>query len=63
MKRPNDLITITEAASLRGVDTSTVRRWVLSGRLQGYPINTRLTLVSQKAVERFEREPPGPKPS
>ena len=61
LKRPSDLITITEAAALREVDASTVRRWVLSGRLQGYPLNTRLTLVSRRAVEKFERAATGPK--
>ncbi len=62
MKKPTDLITISEAAALREVDSSTVRRWVLSGRLQGYPLTSRMTLVSRRAVEQFERAAPGPKP-
>lgn len=47
--------TVSEAATILGVDPSQVRRYIRDGLLAAIEVNSRLKLVAKKDVERFVR--------
>jgi excisionase family DNA binding protein len=55
-----DLITIAEAARLRGVSRSAVSELVRRGRLRSIEMFGRV-LVYRSEVENFQKQKPGPK--
>jgi excisionase family DNA binding protein len=55
-----DLITITEAATLRGVSRAAIHELVQRGRLRSERMFGRV-LLYRSEVESFEKEKPGPK--
>jgi excisionase family DNA binding protein len=55
-----DLITIAEAARLRGVSRSAVSELVRRGRFRSIEMFGR-TLVYRSEVESFQKQKPGPK--
>lgn len=55
-----DLITVTEAAKLRGVSRAAIHELVQRGRLRSIKMFGRV-LLYQSEVESFEKEKPGPK--
>lgn len=59
---PEDLITITEAASVRGVQVAAISKLIERGRIRGYPKYGK-TLVSLSEVKRYRPGTPGRKPS
>lgn len=59
MEMPKDPITVSEAAAIHGKNPSTIRRWILSGRLKGYPQNGRLKFVSLAEVKKLKAPPRG----
>ncbi len=63
MKRKKDdpeLLTVSEAARLRGVGETAIRNLVYRGRLASVRLYGRV-LFRREDIERFERERPGPK--
>ena len=56
----NDLITLTEAAKLRGVSRAAIHELVQRGRLKSEKMFGRV-LLYRSEVEAFERDKPGPK--
>lgn len=56
----SDLITIAEAARLRGVSRSAISELVRRGRLRSTEMFGRV-LVYRSEVESFQRQKPGPK--
>jgi excisionase family DNA binding protein len=55
-----DLITVPEAAKLRGVSREAVHALIRRGRLRSKELFGRV-LVYRSEVESFEKEKPGPK--
>jgi excisionase family DNA binding protein len=55
-----DLITIAEAARLRGVSRSAISELVRRGRLRSIEMFGRV-LVYRSVVESFQKQKPGPK--
>lgn len=55
-----DLITVTEAAKLRGVSRQAIHALIERGRLGSVNMFGRV-LVYRSEVEAFEKETPGPK--
>lgn len=55
-----DLITLTEAAQLRGVSRAAIHELVQRGRLRSEKMFGRV-LLYRSEVEAFERDKPGPK--
>lgn len=58
----SQLLTITEAAKLRGVSRAAIHELVQRGRLRAERMFGRV-LLYRNEVETFEKEKPGPKPS
>lgn len=56
----SDLITIAEAARLRGVSRSAISELVRRGRLRSLEMFGRV-LVYKSEVESFQKQKPGPK--
>jgi excisionase family DNA binding protein len=56
----DDLITVTEAAQLRGVSRAAIHELVQRGRLRSEKMFGRV-LLYRSEVEAFERDKPGPK--
>lgn len=56
----DDLITVTEAARLRGVSRAAIHELVQRGRLKSEKMFGRI-LLYRSEVEAFEKEKPGPK--
>lgn len=56
-----DLITVTEAAHLRGVSRAAIHELVQRGRLQSVRMFGRV-LLYRSEVESFEKDKPGRKP-
>ncbi len=56
----NDLITVTEAAMLRGVSRAAIHELVQRGRLSSERMFGRV-LLHRNEVLSFEKEKPGPK--
>jgi excisionase family DNA binding protein len=56
----NDLITIAEAARLRGVSRAAISELVRRGRLRSTEMFGRV-LVYQSEIENFQKQKPGPK--
>jgi hypothetical protein len=59
---PKDLITMRDAADLRGCTIGAISKLVSRGRITGYPQYGK-TLVSRSEVEKYMPVKPGPKPS
>ncbi len=55
---PDDMITQTEAARIRGVSHEAIRNLVQRGRLKAHRIGGKV-FVSRKEVEAFEPDPGG----
>ena len=55
-----DLITVTEAAKLRGISRQAIHALIQRGRLRSVEMFGRV-LVYRSEVESFEKETPGPK--
>lgn len=55
-----DLITVTEAAQLRGVSRAAMHELIQRGRLRAEKMFGRV-LLYRSEVEAFEKEKPGPK--
>jgi excisionase family DNA binding protein len=55
-----DLITLTEAAQLRGVSRAAIHELIQRGRLRSEKMFGRV-LLYRSEVEAFERDKPGPK--
>lgn len=62
-QKPNvdDLISVQEAARVRGVSTASIFQLIQRGRLRAEKLLGR-TLVYRSEVEDFERQKPGVKP-
>jgi hypothetical protein len=59
---PDDLITLTEAAELKGyADVSAVNHLIRRGRIQSFQFYGK-TLVSRSEIECYQPAKPGPKP-
>lgn len=58
----SDLVTVTEAAKLRGVSRAAIHELVQRGRLRAERRFGRV-LLYRSEIESFEKEKPGPKPS
>lgn len=56
----SDLITVTEAAQLRGVSRAAIHELIQRGRLRAEKMFGRV-LLNRIEVEAFEKEKPGPK--
>ena len=56
-----DLLTLTQAGRVAGVDRRTVARWIVEGRLQRIEIGGR-PFVSRAQLLRTPRRRPGRKP-
>ncbi len=61
-KEDPDLITVAEAATIRGVMPNAIRKLIDRGRLRSVNIYGRV-LVYRADVLAFERKPPGPQKS
>ncbi len=61
-KKDDPLITVSEAARLRGVGETAIRNLVYRGRLAPVRLYGRI-LFNRADVERFETKRPGPKPA
>jgi excisionase family DNA binding protein len=55
-----DLITVTEAAELRGISRQAIHALIQRGRLRSVEMFGRV-LVYRSEIESFEKETPGPK--
>lgn len=61
-KLPDDLITLNEAAELRGyADSSAINQLIRRGRINRYEVYGK-PLVSRSEVEKYVPVKPGPKP-
>lgn len=60
VKGINDLITVTEAAQLRGVSRAAIHELIQRSRLKSEKMFGRV-LLYRTEVEAFEKEKPGPK--
>jgi hypothetical protein len=58
---PEDLITITEAASVRGVQVAAISKLIERGRITGYQKYGK-TLVSLSEIKKYRPGTPGRKP-
>lgn len=56
----SDLVTVTEAAQLRGVSRSAIHELIQRGRLRSKKMFGRV-LLSKSEVKSFEKVKPGPK--
>jgi excisionase family DNA binding protein len=59
-KEDPTLITVSEAAKIRGVGETAIRNLISRGRLQSQRLYGRI-LLKRAEVERFELDRPGPK--
>ena len=58
----SELVTVTEAAKLRGVSRAAIHELVQRGRLRSERMFGRV-LLYRNEVEAFEKDKPGPKPN
>jgi predicted site-specific integrase-resolvase len=61
MADPNDLVTLTEAGRIAGVDRRTIERWCAEGRLQRIEIGGH-PFVSRAELAQTPRRRPGRHP-
>ena len=58
---PNDWLTVSEVARMKGVNDSTIRKAIETEQITAFKAHTRLWLIRRRDVEHWQRSPQGRK--